>query len=343
MADWMELTALVNAGNAVHSSEVARLLRAESDGDDHGIEIDSATGETLEAEILETNTSVQLERLHDELAYRSSLCEETYPFTIEYADAGGFGGSFSIRSVFKGEQKYAFYVLGLLETGIRDKVVALRDVNASHHTLGKLFQVASCLAVGGYLRGETVWFGFPRPSHDDFLPALRSAFARFGTYQVLDHVPPGFPTSLKDAGIDIIAWLDFGDQRGARMMLYGQVASGYDWEYKTLQGHMLRFRNWFQPPAPEHVKSALLIPFPIHHQLDEPANSSWQQSALNHLHYQASDFGVIFDRFRVAKFAARSLSLSEEERNRIDGFDAVEEVSSWIDNVLRELAQSEAA
>jgi hypothetical protein len=166
---------------------------------------------------------------------------------------------------------------------------------------------------------------------------------RFGSHKVVEQIPPGYPAALKDGGIDIIAWLDFADGRGARTVLFAQVASGYDWEGKTLNGFMPKFMNWFLPPVPAHVKPALLIPFPIYHNLADDDKNPWEERANGQLLYQSSDFGVIFDRFRVARCAASTMDMSEVDRARIDGFDKLDSIADWLSALIGELKEKKAA
>jgi hypothetical protein len=309
---------------------------------------DPATGEIIEREILEPDSDDAITRTYEEIEYRHRLCGDAYPFEVEYDDRGNlYSGYYRIMRKFEHEvrrnEPYIFYLLGLLETGIRDGLVSVQRSDTTHHELGRLFQIAACLAMGGYLRGDVVWFGFPRPERDAFLPALKRAFLRIGSHKVLEKAPAGYPQHLKDAGVDILGWLDFADGRGSRMLVFGQVASGYDWSHKTLLGCLPKFCNWFMPPPPAHIKPALLIPFPIHHQLEESSEEAWTDQAEGAVLYQASDFGVIFDRFRVARFAARACAFPEEERARIDGFGEVAGLIEWLNGILRELREEEGA
>ena len=147
---------------------------------------------------------------------------------------------------------------------------------------------------------------------------------------------------MKDAGVDILAWLDFADGRGSRVLVLAQVASGYDWSHKTLLGYLKKLCNWFMPPGPAHMKPALIIPFPIHHQIEENSEYPWTDEAEGSILYLASDFGVIFDRFRVARFAARACTFAGEDRARIDGFEELDELVTWLNDIMRELRESEA-
>jgi hypothetical protein len=292
----------------------------------------------VEREIIESNLEESLSNVYEELEYRKRLCGDQYPFSISISDP--HSGHFQLESKFSGfsnTSPHMFYVLGLLETMIRDKMLSVVDSNTSHHQLGLMFQVASCLALGGYLKGHVIWFGFPRPDRTAFLPGLKAAFQRYGVHEVLDKLPGGYPAHLKDAGIDILGWLDFDDARGARVLVIAQVASGKDWSEKTLGGYIPRFLNWFMPPAPAHSKPAILIPFPIHHNMDENHRESWETRARACMLYDASDFGVIFDRFRVARFATLALSLSEAERSRIDGFSRLADLIGWLTMLLAEV------
>lgn len=346
LADWVELSALIASTGSIHSNDVRRLIEADSDGEDHGTEFDAETGEPLDREILDSASNDAIERLHEELEYRARVSGESYPFAIEYSNgAASYDGSFRLRCLIvtpTPNNDHIFYILCLLESGVRDKIIAVSDAETTHYRLGLLFQAASCIALGGYLRGRIVWFGFPRPEGNAFLPALKAVFEEFGSHTVLSRIPPGYPEDLKDAGIDIIAWLDFGDGRGARNLIFGQVASGYDWPTKTLLGFIPKFQSWFLPPAPAHASPAILIPFPIHHTMNEDGDDLWERCAHVRMLYQASDFGVIFDRFRVARFAARACQLSQGERDQIDGFAELGTIEGWVATVLGELSPSEA-
>lgn len=347
ITDWFELTALISKKGVASSNDLANLLELEADGEDHGTEIDPVTGEALEREILDSATTALLESVHSEIEYRIKICGDYYPFELEHdIGAASLDGRFRLRNRLgdvSPDNKYIFYVLALLETGLRDQVIAVKDTNTTNHNLGLLFQIASCAAMGGYLRGDIVWFGFPRPDNTAFLPALTAAFKRFGCHAVLASIPAGYPANNKDAGIDILAWIDFGDGRGARTMLFGQVASGYDWSHKTLNGFIPKFLNWFTPPSPAHIKPAILIPFPIHHHVVESTEHSWEDQANGRMLYESSDFGVIFDRFRVAKFAAIALAMPAEAKAKIDGMDHLDKVSGWIKELMGELAVEGAA
>lgn len=346
-ADWFEISALLSNDGAIHSNELRKLERLLSDEDDHGILADPITGEPLEAEILDERPERVVDNVHDEICLRRKLSGNAYPFQLEYPDgAAAFSGSFLLRYLggeLNEDNPFVFYILGLFETALRDQIIIVNDVNISNHRLGLLFQIASCLAIGGYLRGHTVWFGFPRPAQNAFLPALTAAMARFGSHRVVEAIPPGYPAALKDGGIDIIAWIDFDDERGARNVLFAQVASGYDWEGKTLLGFLPKFMNWFVPPAPAPVKPALLIPFPFHHELADDEAASWEDRANGWLLYQSSDFGVIFDRFRVARCAAAAMAMDEGDRARIDGADQIGAISDWLTELISEIKEKRAA
>jgi hypothetical protein len=227
LADWLELSALVAFSGSVSSTSLRKLIGANSDSDDHGQMTDPATGEIIEREILEPDSDDAISRTYEEIEYRYRLCGDAYPFEVEYDDGGNvYGGYYRLKRKFESEVKatdpYIFYLLGLLETGIRDGLVSVQRPATTHYELGRLFQIAACLAMGGYLRGDIVWFGFPRLERDAFLPALTRAFQRIGSHKVLEKVPPGYPQHLKDAGVDILGWLDFADGRGSECLFSGK-------------------------------------------------------------------------------------------------------------------------
>ena len=71
---------------------------------------------------------------------------------------------------------------------------------------------------------------------------------------------PGFISkySTGDYGLDIVAWLDYGDNESMSPFLFGQCACGQNWENKQFEAHHTVWQNIFEFHNPP--QTALYIP-----------------------------------------------------------------------------------
>jgi hypothetical protein len=327
-------------------------VRRQADCRARASDVDADADDTGEAEITERLADDLEERLSEELAFRLDTVGEAYPFEL-VTGQGGRSQMLKLRdswsSAPSGELAYVFC---LLDSGIRDGLIrcppsARPLVNA----IGNVFQICSCVAVGGYTYAEVVSFGFPRATGTAFLPALKQVWARYGSYSILAHIPHGFDDKLKDGGVDIIAWRHFADRFAATLIMFVQVASGLDWKEKEVAGDVRTLKKWFSGPAIEHFIPAICIPFPLWFDLDEPAvdaegnKTAFRSGVQTRFVYREGKFGVIFDRGRIARFWARALAAEAAKLfpHPVDGLDRVAEVEGWVKDVLSKLAEVRAS
>jgi hypothetical protein len=348
IADWLELQALTSDRQAASLSAVRSLVRRMSDGRASVREIDPESDDVGEPEITERLADDLEERASEELEFRAKLIGPAYPLEL-VTEPGGRAQSLRLRTTWSEHQTgQLIYVFCLLDSGIRDGLI---DYPVSARPLvrqiGNLFQICSCLAVGGYTGAEVVSFGFPRATGDGFLPALHAAWQRYGSYRVRHAISHGFDDSLKDGGVDIIAWRHFPDRHAGTFLMFVQVASGHNWKGKAVLEDVLALRTWFEGPTFTHFVPAICIPFPLWFDLDEPAEDdagtkvAFADGVRVRFTIREAKFGVIFDRGRIARAAADALAAaSASSPSTIDGIERIEEVRAWVQSVMTNLADA---
>lgn len=334
--DWLELIALSAERRQASEASLIGLLELYGGGGDASFSREPETSETLDESILESAQEQSVQAVVDEILYRQEVLHGHYPFL---AKPRGVLLSFlkSERDLTTGEWVYLFC---LLSSGIRENRFQPRP-NDLEKRIPALFQVCACLAAAGYLSGSVSSFGFPRATGTAFLPALRKAYTRFGEGRVRqdDDVPPGFPTALKDAGIDIIAWKDFPDKLPGKLYLLGQCASGLNWTSKAIKQDIPQFHGgWFMGGPASEATNAMFIPFTFHHTIEDSEAEAFPELLKNGLWYATFKFGVIHDRLRIAYFSELGFSLPH--RGEIDDADKLEDVKTWVREVLNSVREN---
>jgi hypothetical protein len=233
--------------------------------------------------------------------------------------------------------------LKLLEPEPDDQLVRNEDglLLYSDSMLGRLFQICAAVALGGYIRGDVVSFGHPRPDHTSFLPAHRLAWERFGAYKPVSSVPIGLSPAQNDAGIDLISWLNFPDGHASKILIFGQVASGVDWIDKSVIDRVRALKSWFNQPTYENFVPLIAMPFNITdaRTVIERGGDVDLRARLFEIEERA--FGIVLDRDRIALSIASAFSLDEGSRDRIDEFSAFERVSRWVMGTLARVRSGE--
>lgn len=246
-------------------------LRLVSDDRTSPTDFDLDADDTGEPEVTGRATDDLEERVVEELLFRVQTIGTAYPFEM-ISSPSGFSQQLRLkpsrREPRTGELVYVFC---LLDSCIRDGLVTVAtSERALVQRIGAIFQICSCIAVGGYTSAEVVSFGFPRASGTAFLPTLQAVWRQYGSYTVIKTIPYGFDDKLKDGGVDIIAWRRFDDGHAATFLMFVQVASGLDWKDKPVAADVKAIRQWFIGERFEHFLPAICIPFPLWFDLDEP-------------------------------------------------------------------------
>jgi hypothetical protein len=183
----------------------------------------------------------QLEDVLTQLAYRSSALNKYYPFTMD-------GDELVLldTDLLTAKQRVYRFLLACSrlrsfdETGIRQK-------------WAKAFTSLSKIAMGGLLPCHATVRIFDANSDDRknyYSTDLREALKTLGKDLRVLTINEDECTKAGasgDAGLDIVAVVDFDDGAATSFALLGQCgAQEKDWPKKTLEAHAIKYRNYFQ-------------------------------------------------------------------------------------------------
>jgi len=331
-ADFLELSSLFSSRGKSGGATLLGVLDLSADPVVSDWMVAEPDGEPLDEYIVESQKEHVVATTFDELRYRQGCLGNAYPFLVE---APSCTLTFEPASG-PGRAGGDIYLFCLLASAIRSGQVQGGDeLKELEKAIAVNFQICACLAAGGFLAGEVSSFGFPRASGDAFLPALRQAFHRFGAGQVREAVPEGMPKGLKDGGIDVIAWREMPDQMPSKLYLLGQCASGRNWKEKSVVEYMAQLGAWFAEPPAQHATPAMFIPFPMHHDLEEPKAGTFTSSLRHRFWFEERRFGIIFDRIRIPHLAGTCLTFPAEARQRVETADRLASVTDWVTQTVR--------
>jgi hypothetical protein len=194
-----------------------------------------------------------------------------------------------------------------------------------------LFQVCSTVAAGGYVNGPAVSFGFPRPDGKEFLRALRRVYRLFGDGRPCRKPRKASPPNVKDSGIDIIAWRRPIDRLPGTHYLIGQVASGLDWEDKSVKADREHFHKyWFVETPASQAEDAMFMPFGLEPE-NEKAEKDYEALLRDHMQSVGYKFGTLFYRDRIARHVGDGLQLIANGEELIERHQELAEVEQWVE------------
>jgi len=257
LADWVEISALRSLDGNASAGDLRRCL-----GTAGLFEAEDDEDEAIEQKSLDVFV---------ELEERAQAAAEAYPFDVR-------SGLLQMRSKWENCTPYTF-CLCLSWFGTRSQRPR------------KLFEELACLAAKSYVQGDGIVFGAPRQDFPtEFREAVSRLCQRIGEGNCYDMEKPSL--SRQDDKLDVVAWKDFADRRPSKLLLFGQCASGRDWEDKVAELEPSRFcRKW--------IRSGLVSPGPIRsffipRRIDP---RKWD--------FVGIDAGILFDRCRTAYWAQK--------------------------------------
>lgn len=297
LADWAELRVLTVDGEGVSMSRLEQLLRGEgSDAAEEELALDADDDDETELELVDEGRGereMRIEQLLDEVALRLRLGPKLYPF--EHRDER------LIRRDAPGSEVYIFLLtLSSEEASFRAERRA--------HQVEAAFDNIALEALRRYLGRGAGAIRFARNAHDPNDNATRpkkfhDAIEWLRGQLVL---PPGILeppdeelvvhwedanaahpplNSYSDAGVDVVAWWRFADDRAGAPVLLAQCTVQIEWGEKAKDISVELWKKWidFETVPPQ---TALVIPFAVSRSLEQWAN-------------RTITAGVIIDRLRL--------------------------------------------
>ncbi|HEY7419990.1 MAG TPA: hypothetical protein VH593_32730, partial [Ktedonobacteraceae bacterium] len=260
------------------SCSKADLVRSLSILDEHEHDLvdlvivnDEDTHEVLEEEILQSKSELWASDVREELATRSAGLAEAYPFGI--IDTGS-----TWRLVYQGQQDrhdHLFYSCCLLITAGRHGLIRHQVPE-----MDKILQVIAYLVAGQIVDGAAYWFGYPRPDHTAMKDAVKELLRRIGFDSPTLVTPLWSIGRENDSGIDVVAWRNFSDCLPSRVVVYGQVASGKNWEDKPVDRYVPVFQAWLGDYGQQYYLPAIFIPWQQYVHAESTRGHSFRQRVL---------------------------------------------------------------
>jgi hypothetical protein len=319
VADWLEFEALASPDRRIaFGTLISATVLTENE------QKEDVADEDLDGDRVVLNAQGEIER-------RSKSVGADYPFRIdekgrvmEFVDPVSDVGSVYL---------FCLFLSHAVDRTIIPKAKAPSVTNKTRD----LFQACATIAAGGYVRGPSMSFGFPRPDGVDFLKALHVVYKLFGDGRPCKTPRIAAPPNVKDDGIDIIAWRRSIDQLPNTHYLIGQVASGKNWIDKSVKADREHFHNyWFVDAPCSQAEDAMFMPFGL-----EPDNDKneidYGELLKDHMQHIAYRFGTLFYRDRIAKHAAEGLELIAAGEKDIQRAEDLKAVQKWVDKYMKKL------
>ena len=282
LSDEAELIALTNPSLSCSLEDLKSALnQSSSEGDLAEEDSDLAFDEALETRVADAA---------EEIDRRSAIIGEGYPFS--------FNGTVVTASNAWDDEALAYVFLLLMSAE------GLPGLDNGR----RLFEQVVTAALGQYLTGESLRFGFPHrtpvPSHPD--DAVNYLAEQIGQRRIFTRQ---VRKNEKDMGVDAVAWKRFSDGLPTKVVLLANCSTGANWSSKLGELSIEKWKRMIDFGCdPVQVFAVPWIPSP----------EDW----LNIV-----DFGnMVLDRARTASLLA--------------GWDATATIRTWCKSRLKDVTPS---
>lgn len=279
--------------------------------DDEKIQEEEPDEDIVDDAIEENALAVEIE---EEVNLRKKALGEHYPFDLDDT-----GDTLEYRIAISPSQNtyVACLICAFLRVhGHRGWDPALRHLELRFTK--RVFQTVGTLVLAAQAGRGAISLGWPRIVNEPIIAALQRGWARGSSIE--PHNSPTWlaPPADKDGGIDVIGWSDwpYGAQI-AENIIIGQLASGMNWEGKSVREFIDTFRQSYVRTWPENRKMATVIPF--------RRTNGAKAASLDIRH------GAIFDRLSLPTKVAAAIALAAQGRV-FDEIDNVDSIQQWVED-----------
>jgi alcohol dehydrogenase YqhD (iron-dependent ADH family) len=142
---------------------------------------------------------------------------------------------------------------------------------------------------------------------------------------------------IKDNGIDIIAWKRSIDNLPCMLYLIAQVASGEDWETKSVIPNRRHFHKyWFTSQPASQPHDAMFMPFGLEPE-DPDDGTPYEEVLTDYMQSIGYEFGTLFYRDRIAKHLAEGLQLVANGEDKIERVKDLAKIVKWVETYTERL------
>lgn len=252
LVDWLELTAFFDAYSRARIDDITGSREEQAEVPEERFGHNDREDDRLR---------LAIEREFEE---RKRFLGDAYPFEL-----GEDGEEFRLIQPID-EPAACFYLLCLVASHITRSPILLQPPTGrlEARLRNRAFQVMGTLAIAGVANGPAVSVGYPRETKETILNVLQRAEG--WNLGMIPRDKPGQHAEprAKDGGIDAIGWPTC-DRPPPAFVLFGQFASGWDWEGKPAYVEITNFMDdFFDIRGPEQHNYATVIPFRVRNQTD---------------------------------------------------------------------------
>jgi len=285
--DYVELLCLVNIDREVSKDDVLGRIAEGKDLDVHGDDIGPETGDEpgasgvdLDAARRDDRRARRVDDVFNHLVFRHGMFRDFYPFTLVRN-----GNTLSARNT--STAKHKLYLFLLLSSNLRYVLRPTREVLTDDFELVSAEVLRRCLPEGS----NVPVFGKNPHAPAQYRGLLWDKVNRLAQdlqEQVHIQQTDFKPRDSGDNGLDIVAWVPMGDNRGGYLAVFGQCACTEEWVSKQHSSSAEAWRAVMTLTAPP--SNMAFVPFCL-----RQSNGSW--SARHDIHGS-----ILIDRFRFVHF-----------------------------------------
>ncbi len=319
IADWLELKAISSPDGRVGFGTLVSATALIENEQESDIGDEDAEEDQL------------VQKAQEEIANRLATVGEDYPFRIDDR-----GRALCFITPVTGAGSIYLFCLYMSHAFDRS-IISKDDAPEVNNEIRDLFQACATMAAGGFVFGPAMSFGWPRPDGSSYLKALHNVYGIFGDGKPHKKARAGASKKVKDNGIDIIAWRRTRDRLPGTQYVIAQVASGNDWEGKSVTTARIHFHDyWFEHKPSSPCTDAMFMPFDLE---PPPSEDSipYADVLKDYMQSIGYEFGILFYRHRIAEHAATALRLISEGETQIERHKDLPKIVTWVENYSRRL------